>query len=135
MRLIRYFFVGGIAACVDIGIFIVFAKLLDFNYLVVSAIGFTIATLVNYFLSIRHVFDSGIRFERRQEMGLVYLISAIGLIINQSVLYIGIDNLGWEMIFTKLVATSIVFVWNYGARARFVFRSANPPKAPSCKSL
>lgn len=134
MRVFRYFIVGGIAAAVDIGLFIVFAKLLGWNYLAVAAVSFTIATLVNYFLSIRHVFESGVRFARRQEIGLVYLISTIGLIFNQAVLFIGIDILGWEMIFTKLVATATVFVWNYWARAHFIFRPSSQAKAPSCKS-
>lgn len=121
MRIVRYFFVGGIAASVDLCIFIVFAKLIGWNYLAVAAVGFIIATLVNYLLSIRHVFESGVRFARRHEIGLVFLISGIGLLINQTVLYAGVDILGWETIFSKVVATGTVFLWNYGARAGFVF--------------
>jgi len=134
MKLIRYFFVGGIAAVVDIGIFVIFAKVLGFNYLIVAAVGFTLATFVNYFLSVRHVFESGVRFRRAHEIGLVYLVSAIGLAINQTVLYIGIDRLGWEMILTKIVATGVVFVWNYTIRSRFVFKASTPIKDPACKS-
>jgi putative flippase GtrA len=125
MKIVRYFFIGGIAAAVDIGVFAVFAKLLGFNYLAVAAVGFVLATLVNYFLSVRHVFESGVRFGRRQEIAIVYLVSTVGLAINQTVLYVGIDLLGWEMIVTKLVATGVVFFWNYGARAHFVFRPAD----------
>ena len=134
MRIVRYFIVGGIAACVDVGIFVVFAKLLGWNYLAVAAVGFIIATFVNYLLSIRHVFESGVRFGRREEIALVYLVSAIGLIVNQTVLYVGIGILGLEMISTKLAATAIVFVWNYSARARLVFRPPARAKATSRKS-
>ena len=121
MRIARYLVVGGVAACVDIGIFVVFAKGLGWNYLGVAAVGFCLATLVNYVLAVRLVFESGVRFRRRQELGLVYLVSGIGLFLNQLVLYVGIDVLGGEMVLCKLVATSIVFGWNYGARAHFVF--------------
>ncbi len=36
MKILRYFIVGGVAATVDIGFFLLFAKLAGFNYLVVA---------------------------------------------------------------------------------------------------
>jgi len=62
-RVAKYFVVGGISACVDIGFFFVFAKLLGFNYLAVATVGFLIAVPVNYLLSVRFVFTSGARFK------------------------------------------------------------------------
>ena len=38
-------------------------------------------------MSIRHVFQSGVRFTRQRELGLIYLVSAGGLLINQGVLF------------------------------------------------
>jgi putative flippase GtrA len=122
MKIFRYAGVGGIAAIVDFLIFAVFAKLLNFNYLAVGAVGFIIATTINYFLSVRFVFESGIRFGFRKEFLLVFLISFIGLGVNQAVLYFGIGILGWEMLFIKLCATGSVFFWNFGARSRFIFK-------------
>jgi putative flippase GtrA len=122
MKIVRYAAVGGTAAAVDFFIFAVFAKFLDFNYLVVGAAGFVIATAVNYFLSIRFVFESGVRFGFQKEILLVFLISFIGLGLNQVVLYLGIGILGWEMLFIKLCATASVFFWNFGARSQFIFK-------------
>ena len=122
MKIFRYAGVGGIAAIVDFLIFAVFAKLLNFNYLAVGAVGFIIATTINYFLSVRFVFESGVRFGFRKEISLVFLISFIGLGINQAVLYFGIGILGWEMLFIKLCATGSVFFWNFGARSEFIFK-------------
>jgi putative flippase GtrA len=79
VRILRYFIVGGMAATVDIGFFLLFAKLAGFNYLVVAPLGFVLATWVNYQLSIRHVFRSGVRFTRGREIFLVYAVSAVGL--------------------------------------------------------
>lgn len=123
MKVIRYAVVGGVAAATDFLIFAVFAKWWGYNYLLVGVIGFVIATAVNYFLSIRFVFQTGVQFRFRDEISLVFLISFIALGINQLVLYIGIGMLGWEMLFTKLCATASTFVWNFGLRSRFVFRS------------
>jgi len=121
MKIFRYAGVGATAATVDFLIFAVFAKLLDFNYLAVGAVGFIIATTINYFLSVRFVFESGVRFGFRKEISLVFLISFIGLGVNQSVLYVGIGIFGWEMLFIKLCATGSVFFWNFGARSQYIF--------------
>ena len=61
MKIFRYAGVGATAATVDFLIFVVFVKLLNFNYLTVGAVGFIIATTINYFLSVRFVFESGVR--------------------------------------------------------------------------
>ncbi|MFT7564069.1 MAG: putative flippase GtrA, partial [Bacteroidia bacterium] len=53
MKVIRYAAVGATAAILDFLIFAVFAKYLNYNYLLIGAIGFIIATMLNYFLSIR----------------------------------------------------------------------------------
>ena len=122
MKVMKYAAVGAVAAATDLLIFAVFAKLLNFNYLVIGAIGFIIATAVNYFLSIRFVFESGVRFGFQKEMSLVFLISFIALGVNQIVLFVGIGTLGWEMLLTKACATGTVFIWNYGARSHFIFK-------------
>ena len=125
MKIIRYFLVGGIAATVDISIFFIFAKQLGYNYLVVGVFGFLIATLANYLLSVRHVFETGIRFGKKHEIMLVYLVSLIGLLFNLLILYMCIDILGIEMMLGKITATTSVFFWNYLSRQRFIFRSAS----------
>ena len=122
MKILRYGAVGAAAAAMDFTIFAIFAKFLGYNYLAVGAIGFIFATTFNYFLSIRFVFDSGVRFETHKEISLVFLISLIGLVFNQVVLWVGIGFLGWEMLMVKICATGFVFFWNFGARSQFIFK-------------
>ena len=123
IRLVRYFGVGATAAAVDISLFTYFAGYLGYNYLIVGTITFVLATAVNYVLSVRFVFESGIRFARHHEVMLVFGISAVGLVLNQLVLYLGIGVLRQDLLLSKLAATGVVFGWNYTARSRFVFRS------------
>jgi putative flippase GtrA len=120
-RLARYFGVGGAAACVDIGLFMLFAGWLGLPYLRVAACSFILATLVNYVLSVRFVFVSGQRYSRRWEIVLVYVVSGIGLAVNQLVLWAAVDLLHWYLLFGKLLATGTVFVWNYASRRAFIF--------------
>jgi putative flippase GtrA len=128
-RLTRYFFVGGVSATLDTLIFFIFAKLLGFDYLVVASFGFMIATLVNYCLSVRLVFRSGVRFSRTQEFFLVYLASAISLLVNLMVLYIMVSMMQLELIFSKLTATASVFIWNFVVRNFFIFREPKAKKS------
>jgi len=119
--LARYFAVGGIAACTDISLFFVFAKLMGFNYLWVAAFSFLVGTLVNYALSIRFVFDSGKKYNRHTELVLVYLVSLIGLLLHQAALFFLVESLLLGLLTAKFMATGLVFSWNYLMRRFFVF--------------
>ena len=123
MKIIRYFLVGGVAAAVDISLFTIFAYILGFNYLFVGACSFILATFTNYFLSIRYVFVSGVRFDRKNELILVFIISSVGLIINQCILYVFVEHLLFDKLLAKLIATASVFLWNYLCRSRYVFNA------------
>jgi putative flippase GtrA len=120
-RIARYFAVGGVAACVDIGLFLLFAQHFGLPYLRVAAATFVVATLVNYWLSIRFVFVSGARFRKRWEVALVFAVSAVGLGLNQGILALAVERLGAGLLAAKLLATGAVFFWNYFARRVFVF--------------
>jgi putative flippase GtrA len=96
--------VGGAAACVDIGLFMLFAQGLGWPYLRVAAGSFVAATLVNYVLSVRFVFVSGARFSRRWEVVLVFAVSAVGLAINQMILAACVEIAGFNLLFAKLTS-------------------------------
>lgn len=121
-KVVRYFLVGGIATALDFGMFAVLVYVFEIHYLVCGAVTFVIATVVNYLLSIRLVFASGARFSQRQELGLVFGVSGIGLLLNQLVLYAGVEWFGLLPLVAKAAATGLVFFWNYAARAHFVFK-------------
>ncbi len=126
LKVVRYFFVGGAAAVVDLSLFFIFARLLGYHYLLVGAGAFTAAAVVNYYLSIRYVFVSGARFRGNKEFVWVYVVSSIGLLLNQIILYIGVDALQQDMMLAKIMAIGLVFGWNYLARKHFVFKAACP---------
>jgi putative flippase GtrA len=120
--IVRYFFVGGTAAIVDWTIFAVGAQVGGLPWFPVALFSFVTATAVNYFLSIRYVFRSGVRFSRGHELAIVFLVSAFGLIVNQAILWVLIERAHWNMLLCKIDATGVVFVWNYSARRYFIFR-------------
>ena len=121
MQIVKYFFVGGAASVVDIGLFSIFASYLGWPWIPVSIITFILATFTNYFLSIQFVFESGARHKKHVEVFGVFVVSGLALLVNQCVLYLAIEILGWHLILSKIFATGVVFFWNYYGRSKFVF--------------
>lgn len=121
MNFLRYFVVGGIASCVDWGLFWLGAVHFELPYLQVGAFSFVLATLVNYGLSVRFVFDSGVRFARRAEISAVFIASAIGLLLNQSLLFASQELTTLSLMAGKISATALVLIWNYSIRRFYIF--------------
>jgi putative flippase GtrA len=118
-----YFMVGGIAAVVDIGGFMLLTGALRAPWFWAALASFVAAVVVNYLLSVRFVFESGVRFRRHHEAALVLAVSVIGLALNEAALWAMIELAGSGRLPAKLVATALVFLWNYGARQKFIFRA------------
>ena len=123
MTIVRYFFVGGAAAAVDIALFILLAQYAGLPWFPVAIFSFVLATMVNYVLSIKFVFDSGVQFGKKQEIILVFFTSGIGLCVNQAFLWVLIEVYETHLLAAKIFATGSVFFWNYSARRLFIFRS------------
>lgn len=121
MRLAKYFFVGGAASIVDIGLFTLLTEYFNWPWIPVSICTFILATLVNYFLSIKYVFTSGLRHKKQTEIAVVYLVSSVGLILNQTALYVALEWLKCSFLAAKISATASVFFWNYFLRKRYIF--------------
>lgn len=101
--------------------FFLFTSVLNIWWFQSALASFTLATAVNYFLSIKYVFKSGIRFQKRHEALLIFLVSGSGLIINQLILWLLIENMSVNMLVSKVTATTLLFAWNYGLRKTVVF--------------
>ena len=121
MKIVRYFVVGGMSASVDIGFFFLFTSILNIGWFQSALGSFTLAIAVNYFLSIKYVFKSGVRFQKHHEVLLIFLVSGSGLIINQLILWLLIENMSVNMLASKVTATALLFFWNYGLRKTVVF--------------
>ncbi len=118
--MIRYVGVGGTAALVE---WMSFAFLIgppQLHYLAAAAASFIVATAVNYVLSTRFVFVRG-RHPAHKELFLLYLVSAIGLVINLLLMSFFVGRLSFSAMPAKITATGIVFFWNFGARKFWVF--------------
>lgn len=121
-RLIRYIFVGGVSAFVDISVFIGLTLLIKADIFVSNAVSFHFALIANFFLGKAFVFfDKNQKLQRNYFLG-VYLVSASGMMINTVILYLLIEIFFCEPSISKVISAIPVFAWNYLIR---IFRIYN----------
>lgn len=117
-QLIRYAFVGGVAAVMDTAcLYILYS--FGLNHLVSAAAGFIVGLLTNYLMSIAWVFNSTGRF--KEELAIFAVIGISGLAWTELILWIAMDLAQLPVLKAKAISLILVLVWNFGMRKRFVF--------------
>lgn len=118
-KFISYFFVGGIAALVEWGVFYLFNSFT--SYLIATIIAFIIATAVNYLLGRIWTFKN---YEKSKvDVISVFIVSGIGLLLNILFMYLLIDIIKLPYaILAKIISTGLVFIWNYVSRRIFIYK-------------
>jgi putative flippase GtrA len=114
--------IGGSAAAIDLTLFAILMQMFGLGWAVSAVFSFVFATLANYFLSVRMLFESGARFKKNHEIVMIIVVSSIGLVVNQISLAALIEWAAINTLLAKVIATSVVFFWNYGTRSYFIFR-------------
>ncbi len=121
VQFFRYGMVSVIALIVDFGGLVLLKEYALINYLMAASISFIAGLLVNYFLSIYWVFHSSKLETRKDEFILFVVIGFIGLGMTDIILWVLTSRLGVFYIWSKAIATVIVYFWNFGARKKFLF--------------
>ena len=121
IKILIYLCIGGSAALVEWGFFWLFGVKFGWNYLLSTALAFTISTTYHYILTNIWVFDSGAKYGRAKEITLVFLVSAMGLGFNLILMGIFVGYLRWHPMLAKVVASCLVVVWNYFSRKKWIY--------------
>lgn len=118
-QILKFGVVGGGAFLIDYALLYILTEYLNIYYLTSSIISFIVSLIFNYILSIKWVFDVT-KKQTIKEVTIFVILSVLGLGINQVVMYVGTNLLNIHYMFTKLVATAIVMVWNFVTRKIFI---------------
>ena len=127
-QFISYFGVGGAAALVEWGLFFLLVYLFNTPYLVATVLAFVVSTTVNWILGRMFAFkNSNYKGKKTQELILVFVVSAIGLVFNMILMYLFVSVLGMNTnirkTVSKVLATGIVFFWNFLSRKYFIYKN------------
>jgi putative flippase GtrA len=119
----RFLVVGLISFAVDYGLFVVLYDSLGVQYIVASTISFSVSLILNYFLTLRFVFESAPGRNVAKEFAMYIGLNIIALGLNQAILFLTVDTLGVSPLIGKLVATAVVLVYNFISRKLLIERS------------
>ena len=119
-QFVKFSIVGIIAFCIDYGLFLLLAYVFGVHYLISSLISFVVSVIFNFIASMRYVFAGREGQTRTQQFIIFFVLSVIGLGINQLILWLCVDVFTWYAWFGKLVATAIVMVFNFVSRKIFL---------------
>lgn len=118
-KFISYFFVGGMAALVEWISF--YVSNIFLNYTISTIIAFILATTFNYFLGKALTFKN--YKQSKKDIISVFIVSGIGLVFNILLMYLFVDivHIPYNII-SKVLATGVVFMWNYISRRLFIYK-------------
>lgn len=115
-QIIRFGLVGFLCFFIDYGLLLALTELAGFHYLVSGALSFAVSVVVNYLLSMKFVYEARQRKSRVKEFITFVLLSLVGLLINQLVMWISVEFLGIWYQLAKIGATAVVMVYNFISR-------------------
>ena len=118
-QIIKFGFVGVIAAIIDVGLLTILRECLHIDVLVSSAVSFTVSVIANYILSMKFVFE-GKQQSKTKEFVVFVLLSVGGLIINQFIMWLGVNCLDYYYLAVKIFAMIFVPVYNFVTRKIFL---------------
>lgn len=126
-QFISYFWVGGTAALVEWATFYLLERFSGISYLTATVLAFIVSTTVNWILGRSFTFKESRYAEKRgKEFFLVFLVSVIGLCLNLLLMFLFVSGMGmdtdWLKTAAKVMATGIVFIWNFLARKLLVYK-------------
>ena len=116
LQFFRYIFVGGTAFVVDFFFLYFFSDICGIYYLISAILSFVISVVVNYLMSIKWVFNQDNIDNKIMEFNMFLLISTIGLIFTEILLYFFTDICGIYYLISKIISAIIVLFWNFIAR-------------------
>ncbi len=111
-----------VSFALDFGTLAFLTEIAGLHYLASAALSFLLGTSLSWLLSVRWVFDVRRYNSRMAEYGLFVFVGAVGLGLNEILLWAFTDGLGLYYLLSKVIAASLVFFWNFGMRKALLFR-------------
>ncbi|MCM1283736.1 MAG: GtrA family protein [Muribaculaceae bacterium] len=116
----KFGLVGTLCFCIDYGIMVLLTARFGIPYFASSAISFIISVIVNYVLSMRFVFKSKDDRSKWAEMTVFLVLSALGLGLNQMIMWIAVEFFQIFYALAKIFSTLLVTVYNFLSRKLFL---------------
>lgn len=110
--------VGITSLIVDYGLMIFLTENSALGYFKACAFSYTMSVLVNYILSVKFVFQVKEDMSKTKEASIFFVLSLIGLLLNQIFMLFFVDFLGIYYAAAKLLSTLLVTSYNFVSRKK-----------------
>ena len=118
-QILKFGVVGVIAFIIDYALYNLLTSIFGINYLISNIIAFSVSVIANYILSIIWVFEVNHK-QTKKDFIIFVVLSAIGLGINELIMYLMVGKLGLNDKIIKLFATAVVMVYNFITQKIFI---------------
>ena len=119
-QIMKFGVVGVIAFVIDYGVMVFLTEVFGLNPIVSATISFIVSVIFNYIASMRYVFSHKEDMSRSREFVIFIVLSVIGLIINDVLMWAGTELVSIDYRIVKIFATAVVMVWNFITRKIFL---------------
>ncbi len=89
------------------------------DYFQACAFSYTLSVFVNYFLSMRYVFQGREDMGKVKEASIFFVLSLVGLLLNQMIMWIAVEVFQIYYVVAKLLSTLLVTNYNFISRKKF----------------
>ena len=120
LQLIKFGGVGAVCFLIDYGILFLLTDIFKIEVLYSAAISFSVSVIVNYILSVKFVFDTNPKHDKKRNFILFIVFSVIGLGLTELIMKVGVDLLLINYLIVKIAATAVVMVFNFVTRKLFL---------------
>lgn len=117
----RYFVVGSVAFVVDFALLYLLTEFAGLHYLISASVAFMAGIAVNYALSVTWVFDHRSIDNRVQEFAIFAIIGILGLALNIALMWFFTELAELHYLKSKIIASALIFLFNFGARKTLLF--------------
>jgi len=115
--------VGGSAALIEWISFFILAKKIGMYYISSTIIAFMLATFANWLVGRNTTFKDTRKENIFNEIFSIYVVSAVGLIINVALMLLFVRVLHVDTMIAKIIGTGIVFIWNFVIRQYVIYKN------------
>ena len=136
-EIVKFALVGGFNTILDFSVYIILTRFWEFwqkNYLLANFVSFSNAATSSYILNKTWTFR-----DKNKRIYIQYpkfiLVSVIGLLINETVLYILVTHLVIYDLLAKICAVGIAMFWNFSANKFWTFKPEKKNRGELSDSL
>lgn len=124
-QIVKFGIVGIIAFVIDYAVLFVLVQFFGMDSIAAATISFTVSVIFNYIASMKYVFVGRADQSKSKQFIIFIVLSVIGLGINDGIMwmlnFVLIDIFPtYFYLFSKIVATAVVMVWNFVTRKIFL---------------